>query len=198
MPDKHSAILLFGAPGAGKGTQGKMLASVPGLFHLSTGDMFRGLDKSTELGQEILGYMSAGELVPDELTVKLYDAHVRSQAEAGEYDPTSDTLVLDGIPRSVRQAELLDDRIDPLCVVHLMAKDETKLIERLRGRALKENRPDDAKEEVVRRRLEIYEADTRPVLDHYPKTLINDVDAIGLPARVLARVLDVVVPKLEA
>lgn len=194
---KYRAILLFGAPGAGKGTQGKMLASIPGLCHLSTGDMFRGLDRGSELGREIVGYMSAGELVPDALTVRLYDAHLAGWAGAGRVDPSRDVLVLDGIPRSAAQAELMGGRIEPLAVVHLTARDEGELIARLKGRALKENRPDDAREEVVRRRLEVYHAETRPVLERYAGGIIHEIDAIGTPARVLLRVLEAIVPAME-
>jgi adenylate kinase len=198
MPDRYKAILLFGAPGAGKGTQGKMLAQIPGFLHLSTGDMFRGMDKSSALGKETVGYMSAGELVPDELTMRLYAAHVARLADSGAFKPAKDVLVLDGIPRSAAQAQLLDPHIEPLAIVHLTAKDRGELVERLRGRALKENRPDDAKEDVVRRRLEVYDAETKPVLGHYDPSLVCPIDAIGMPARVLLRVLEAIVPVLES
>lgn len=191
------SILMFGPPGAGKGTQGKMLGAAPGFNHLSTGDMFRALDRSSELGREIVGYMSAGELVPDELTVRLWQAEVEARVADGRFDPATDLLVLDGIPRSVRQAELLSPHTDVLAIVHLVARDEAALVDRLAGRALKEDRPDDAKPEVVRRRLAVYEEETRPVLESYPAGVVHEVDAIGLPSRVLLRVLEVVVPILE-
>ena len=69
--DRYATVLLFGAPGVGKGTQGKILAQVPGFYHMSTGDMFRTLDTHTGIGQQIMDFMSRGELVPDELTIKL-------------------------------------------------------------------------------------------------------------------------------
>ncbi|MAY75089.1 MAG: adenylate kinase [Phycisphaerae bacterium] len=198
MSDRHDAILLFGPPGAGKGTQGTVLGATPGFYHLSTGDMFRGLDRDTELGQEIVGYMSAGELVPDALTVRLFSEHLDILATSGAYRPGKDLLILDGIPRSLEQATLIDNAVDVLAVIRLVAKDENALVERLRGRALKENRPDDAKEEVVRRRLEVYAAETRPVLGHYDASRIHEIDAIGLPSRVLLRVLEAVVPIQES
>lgn len=197
MPDRYKALLLFGPPGAGKGTQGKMLGSVPGMCHLSTGDMFRGMDRSSDLGKEIVGYMSAGELVPDELTVKLFGDHVRERVRGGQLDAARDVLVLDGIPRSVAQAKLLEPMTHVLGVIHLVAADRGALVERLRGRALKENRPDDAKPDVVQRRLEVYDDETRPVLGHYSTGLIHEVEALGLPSRVLLRVLERVVPILE-
>ena len=172
MPDRHDAILLFGPPGAGKGTQGKVLGATPGFYHLSTGDMFRGLDRESKLGREIGGFMSAGELVPDALTVKLFWEHLAGLAASHVYRPGKDLL--------------------------LVAKNEDALVERLRGRARKENRPDDAKEDVVRRRLEVYAAETRPVLKHYDPAKVHEIDAIGLPSRVLLRVLEAVVPLQEA
>ncbi|MEM7622659.1 MAG: nucleoside monophosphate kinase [Planctomycetota bacterium] len=198
MADKYDAILLFGAPGAGKGTQGKMLSAIPGYVHLSTGDMFRGLDKATPLGKEIVGYMSTGELVPDELTVRLFGEHVQGMAEAGSFSPATDILMLDGIPRSAEQARLVADAANVVAIVHFIAADESKLIARLKGRALKEDRPDDAKEDVVRRRLQVYHGETKPILDQFDAGLVHEVDAIGLPARVLLRVLENIVPVLEA
>jgi adenylate kinase len=103
-------------------------------------------------------------------------------------------LVLDGIPRTVRQAELLEKHIRVLTIVHLTCKDEKAMFERLRKRALKENRIDDADEKVIRRRWGIYEKETRPVLEFYPSRLIYDVDSIGSPATVLMRILDHLAP----
>src|SRR5688572_21597402 len=100
MADRYRAVLLFGAPGVGKGTQGKLLGQIPGIRHLATGDMFRSMDKKSPLAREVLGFMSRGELVPDELTVQLWQQHVKDLIQSGKYSPTSDLLVLDGIPRS--------------------------------------------------------------------------------------------------
>ncbi|MBZ0172936.1 MAG: nucleoside monophosphate kinase, partial [Phycisphaerales bacterium] len=83
MPDPYQTVLLFGAPGVGKGTQGKILAQIPGFYHISTGDMFRTLDLHSEIGQEIMSYMSKGELVPDELTVKLWRENAHARAVLG-------------------------------------------------------------------------------------------------------------------
>jgi len=187
-------VLLFGAPGAGKGTQGKILGAIPGFYHMSSGDMFRGLDPESDLGKTIRRYMTAGELVPDEVTIDLWKDHVSKMREAKKFDPSTQLLVLDGIPRNVNQAALLDSVIDVLQVVHLAFADQKEAVSRLKKRALKENRADDAKEDVVRRRLDVYREETQPLLDHYDKGRIADVDAVGSPAEVLLEVLNVLAP----
>ena len=197
MPDRYQTVLLFGAPGAGKGTQGKILGLIPGFYHLSCGEVFRTLDIHSELGRLFVEYSSRGELVPDDVTVRMWKENLHAQTVLSMYKPHVDLLVLDGIPRNVNQARLMAEHINVLAIVHLICSDKEKMIERLRRRALKENRADDAKEDVIRRRWEVYEAETRPVLAHYPKSVIHDVDAMGSPGRVLQRVLEVVVPVQE-
>jgi adenylate kinase len=194
---KYQTVLLFGAPGAGKGTQGKILGKVPGFYHLSCGEVFRTLDISSELGQTFRSYSSRGELVPDEVTIKMWAENMHAQTVLSLYKPNDDLLVLDGIPRNVNQAELLEEYIEVLEVIHLVCKDKEKMVERLQRRALKENRADDAKEEVIRRRWEVYEEETSPVLDYYPAEIIKEVDALGSPASVLQHLLEVVVPVQE-
>ena len=194
MADRYRSILLFGPPGVGKGTQGKLLGSVPGFFHLATGDMFRGLDKNSTLGKEVVTYSSRGELVPDELTVRLWQQHVKGLIENSTYAPARDLLVLDGIPRSVTQAQALDDKLDVLAIIHLTCLDIDEMVQRMKRRALKEGRKDDADENVIRRRFEVYKAETSPVLGHYNTDLVNDIDGVGKPARVLRDVLGIVAP----
>lgn len=194
MADRYRSILLFGPPGVGKGTQGKLLGSVPGFFHLATGEMFRALDKDSILGKEVISYSSRGELVPDELTVRLWQQHVKGLIENGTYAPARDVLVLDGIPRSVTQAQALDDKLDVLAIIHLTCPDIDEMVQRMKGRALKEGRKDDADENVIRRRFEVYDAETSPVLGHYDAALVNDIDGVGKPARVLRDVLAIVAP----
>jgi adenylate kinase len=190
-------VLLFGAPGAGKGTQGKMVGAIPGFHHFSTGDMFRNLDPGSDMGKTFLSYSTRGELVPDDLTVRLWRTCVHERTQKGSYRPARDVLILDGIPRNVRQTELMDEHIDVLGIIVLAAADQAKMLERLRGRAIKEGRADDAEEDIIRRRLTIYAQETEPVLAHYPRDRINRIDAIGTPARVLHRVLGVLVPIQE-
>ena len=194
MADRYRSILLFGPPGVGKGTQGKLLGAVPGFFHLATGDMFRGLDKDSDLGKEVVSYSSKGELVPDELTIRLWQQHVAGLVEANRYRPSHDILVLDGIPRSITQAESLDDKIEVLAIIHLTCPNIDEMVERMKGRALKEGRKDDADENVIRRRFEVYDSETSPVLGHFDATLVTNIDGVGKPARVLRDVLEVVAP----
>ena len=168
MADRYKTVLLFGAPGAGKGTQGKILGQIPGFFHLACGDVFRSLDTTSELGKDFLRYSSKGELVPDSLTVEMWRQNMHAQTVLSLFKPRSDLLVLDGIPRSLPQAEALDEYIDVLRVIHLVCKDKDQMIKRMKQRAIKENRLDDADESVIRKRFEVYDAETSPVLNHYP------------------------------
>ena len=139
--EPYKTVLLCGAPGAGKGTQGKILGSIPGFFHLSCGDVFRTININSELGQKICEYTSRGDLVPDDITVELWQENMNARTVLNDYKPNVDLLVLDGIPRNVLQAELLTSHIEVLMVLHLICRDKDKMIERLRRRALKENRP---------------------------------------------------------
>lgn len=192
--ERYKSIVFLGAPGTGKGTQGSIIAQVPGFYHLSTGDMFRALDKDSDLGKEFLKYSTQGLLVPDEFTVRLWAEHMQGQIEAGAYHPTTEALVLDGIPRTAKQTKLLEPHVDVMAVIYLTCKDEEELVRRLQKRAQTSGRPDDAKEEVVRKRLDVYKQETRPVLDQYDPSLVAEVDAVGSPAEVLAAILNVIAP----
>lgn len=198
MHTRFQTILLFGAPGAGKGTQGKILGSIPGLYHLSCGEVFRTLDANSPLGRTFIQYSSKGRLVPDELTVNMWHQNMQARTVLGEYKPVTDVLVLDGIPRNVNQARLLSRYVEVLQIIHLVCRDKEQMIKRLRRRALKENRVDDAKESVIRKRWAVYEKETFPVLEYYPKGIIREVDATGSPGRILDRILEWVVPTQES
>ena len=197
MAAQFKTVLLFGAPGAGKGTQGELIGNVPGFFHMSTGDMFRSLDHESELGKTFLSYSTKGELVPDELTIKLWQEYMNKQIADEKFDPKTTLLILDGLPRTVAQAKVIDPLIDVLAVVHLYTKDKEAMVERLRERAIKQQRADDAKEEVVRNRLDVYERETSPVLDVYDSSLIHEIDALRTMAMVMSDVLGVVAPIQE-
>jgi adenylate kinase len=188
---KLKTLLLFGAPGCGKGTQGKIIGSIPGYFHCSCGEVFRSLRLDTELGKVFVQYSSQGKLVPDEPTVELWRQYIANCEHAGRYNPAADTLLLDGIPRNARQAELLQDTLDVRAVIHLTCPDRAVLIERLQRRALRENRLDDANLDVIRDRLETYERETRPVLDFYGPAVRHEVDASQTPIAVLQDVLKI-------
>lgn len=192
------SILLFGAPGSGKGTQGKILGTIPGFFHSATGDIFRSLDLQSETGRLFWEYAGKGKLVPDDVTVRVWKQYITGMEMVNQYHPETEILILDGIPRNVGQARLLEDTIDVLKVIHLKCADLSKMVERLRRRALRENRFDDANDDVIKRRLEIYERDTRPVLDFYPQDKIVRVDATQSQIRVLSEIVQVIVPHKEA
>lgn len=189
---------MFGGPGSGKGTQGVILGQMPNLVHLAMGDIFRGLDNESDIGKEFLSYSTQGHLVPDELTIRVFTRHVDEQVKAGEIDLNYHTLILDGIPRTVSQVELLRDVIDVKCIVHLVLKDRDALIARLLGRAKKSNRPDDVDRAVIENRIEVYERETRPVLDSYHKKLIARVNADQPPLAVLRDVADSLVGAVSA
>jgi adenylate kinase len=185
----YRTYLLFGAPGSGKGTQGKALGSVPRFFHCACGDVFRSMDTRTKVGQAFIYYSSRGELVPDEICIDLWKESITNAVDANRFKPELDVLLLDGIPRNLQQAKLMKSLIDVINVFHLSCPDRSKLVERLRKRALKDNRLDDANEAVIRKRLETYENETKPVLDCYGADLIHTIDATQSPARVLWEIL---------
>ncbi len=185
QPAKFRTFLILGAPGSGKGTQGKVLGSIPRFHHLACGDVFRSLDTRTALGQKFVEYSSRGELVPDDVTVQLWRANIKQRVDSHQFKPEIDFLVLDGIPRNVDQAKYMEDDIEVLKVFHLSCPDRTELARRLRKRALKDNRFDDANEIVIQNRFATYEAETKPILDHYAGDRIVDIDASQSPAKVL-------------
>ncbi|RJP36944.1 MAG: nucleoside monophosphate kinase [Phycisphaerales bacterium] len=179
------AILMFGGPGSGKGTQGVVIGRMPNLAHFAMGDIFRALDRQSDLGREFLSYSTQGLLVPDDFTVRLFKSHVQSKVDAGELDPSYHTLILDGIPRTTAQVGLLEGFVQVRCIVYLVVEDTDALVARLAARARKQNRPDDADPDVIRKRIEVYERQTRPVLDAYPKKLIARVNGDQHPLAVL-------------
>jgi len=186
----YRVFLIFGAPGSGKGTQGKIIGSIPGFYHLACGDVFRGLDVSSELGQSFLHYSGQGKLVPDDLTVQLWKEHMDKMQALGRFKPEIDHLVLDGIPRNVEQAKILEKDLDVRKIFFLTVPDIDILVERMKHRALKENRLDDANEKTIRHRLETYETESKAVLDFYGKEKSIQVDATQYPFEVLRDILN--------
>ena len=186
---KFKTILLFGAPGSGKGTQGSILGSIPGLVHVACGEIFRDLRVGTPLGRVFLDYSSRGALVPDDFTVQLWKDYTDGLVGRGRYDPETDILILDGIPRNVAQARLMDDYIDVKRLFYLDTADKEKMYLRLKRRALHENRLDDASDTTIQNRLYVYEAETAPVLNYYPPDKIKRVDTGRTPIEVLSDIL---------
>jgi adenylate kinase len=190
---KYRTILLFGAPGAGKGTQGKILGTIPHFFHCACGDVFRNLTIESEIGRTFVQYSSRGQLVPDEPTVELWRRSIGGATQTGRFNPERDTLVLDGIPRNAHQAEMLDDTLDVIGIFFLKSRNMNSLVQRMQRRALKENRLDDVSLEVIRERLKTYEAETKPVLKYYGRKLVHNINADQSPTKVLMDILKHVV-----
>jgi len=158
-------IVLLGAPGSGKGTQGEKLVAHYGIPKISTGDALRAAVKAgTELGKKAKATMDAGGLVANEIVIGIVEERL------GEADAQKG-CILDGFPRNVAQAEVLDQMLTRLGqpgidkAVHLHVSDE-EIVKRLLDRAVKQGREDD-KEDVIRKRIDIYNAETRPLLDYY-------------------------------
>jgi adenylate kinase len=186
---KYRTILLFGAPGVGKGTQGKILGTIPNFFHCACGDVFRSLKTDSSIGRVFLEYSGRGELVPDQPTIDLWRYFIEGSTKTGRFRPETDTLVLDGIPRNVHQAEMLIDTIDVQAIFYLRCTHVDQLVERLQRRALKENRLDDANMDVIRTRLKTYDRESKPVLAFYGKELLHRINADQNPAKVLFDIL---------
>jgi adenylate kinase len=179
-------LVLLGPPGAGKGTQAARLCRAHGLLHLSTGDLLRAAVKAgTPTGREAKGFMDRGELVPDAVVFDLLREQLRSPAAGSGF-------LLDGFPRNVAQAEALDRELRERGVervVHLRLEDE-EIVRRLLGRG----RPDDT-EQVIRHRLEVYRAETAPLIEHYEKQrLLVTIDARGTVDEVAARLTAALAP----
>jgi adenylate kinase len=184
-------IVLFGKPGAGKGTQAEFLKEKYNLTHLSTGDIFRyNIKNQTELGQLAKTYMDNGDLVPDEVTIKMLQSEV-------ENNPNSAGFLFDGFPRTIAQAQALDSFLESkkeviTATVALEADDEL-LIQRLLERGKTSGRVDDQDEEKIRNRYQEYNEKTAPLMDYYTKqNKFYAVDGIGTVASVTERLSAVI------
>lgn len=162
---KKLNLILFGPPGAGKGTQAKRLIDMYGLLQISTGDCFRyEIGNKTPLGMQAKSYMDKGELVPDEVTIGMLKNKVESNPDFAGY-------IYDGFPRTIPQAEALDAYLSSKgeTVNQLIALDvdDEELVKRLLERGKTSGRPDDSNEEVIRNRISVYNEETAPVFDFY-------------------------------
>jgi adenylate kinase len=184
---------MFGAPGSGKGTHGRALGAIPGFFHCACGDVFRSLRPETPLGKVFLEYSSRGQLVPDEPTIELWRQFIDNSTQIGRFHPDADTLVLDGIPRSEHQAEMLSDALNVIAVFYLTSSKRENLVNRMQRRALKDNRLDDANLDVIRERLKTYEKETKPVLNFYGKKFVHRINTDGPPVETFSDILKQVV-----
>ena len=175
-------VVLLGPPGAGKGTQAQKLSDKLGIPQISTGDLFRkNISEGTPLGLEAKRYLDAGDLVPSELTNKLVEDRI-------EQPDAADGFILDGYPRSVAQAQALDEMLarhdTKLDAVVEFQVCEEELFERLKGRG----RADDT-EEVIHNRMQVYRDETEPLLEYYRNNNLKTVDAVGALDEVFQRAL---------
>jgi adenylate kinase len=183
-------LLLIGAPGAGKGTQAEKLSAAYKIPAISTGDIFRhNVKNETELGKQAKAFMDRGEYVPDSLTNDLVRDRL-SQADAKE------GFLLDGYPRTAEQVVELDSILEAqgnkLDVVVQLTADTDEVVRRLLNRALEQGRADDT-EDVIRRRLEVYEEQTAPLTSVYAgRGLLVTVDGLGEVDEVTGRILEAI------
>lgn len=176
-------IILFGPPGAGKGTQALKLIEKYNLVHISTGDIFRANMKGgTDLGNLAKTYIDAGKLVPDDVTIGMLEAEVKKNLKA-------EGFIFDGFPRTVAQSEALDAMLDKMgesiTILLSLNVERDELIKRLLQRGESSGRSDDRDGNIIQKRIDVYTSETTPVMNHYSKQNkhvaingIGDVDAI--------------------
>jgi adenylate kinase len=187
---KFPCILIFGPPGVGKGTLSKFLTGSGGLFHLSSGDIFRGLSPESSAGQLFHSYAKKGHLLPDEATIAIWRHYVSGLMATNRYFPEQQYLLLDGVPRTANQVKMIDAYIDVHHVIVLEAEHQEELIKRLQRRAIIEGRHDDSDASVLHKRMEVYENETAQVLEYYPESLISRFNAEQRPLEVVRDVLN--------
>lgn len=159
-------IILFGAPGCGKGTQAQRLAEHYDLYHISTGEVIRGEIKAgTELGRSMEAYISRGELAPDSIVVEMVRNYMASHADKG--------CIFDGFPRTTAQAEIFDTMLaevnSEVTTMIFMDVPEEELVRRILLRGKDSGRADDSSEDVIRNRIEVYRQQTEIVAEHYTR-----------------------------
>ena len=184
-------IVLFGKPGAGKGTQAEFLKEKYNLTHISTGDVFRyNLKNDTELGRKAKEYMDNGMLVPDSLTIEMLEAEVNKSSGTSGF-------LFDGFPRTIAQAEALDAFLaskgwNVTATVALEADDDI-LVQRLLERGKTSGRPDDQDEDKIRQRYQEYNEKTAPLIDYYDnQNKFYPVNGIGSIAEITNRLSNVI------
>ena len=171
-------IVLFGPPGAGKGTQSEKVLKKYNLVHLSTGDLFRlHLNNETALGLEAKKYMNKGYLVPDEIVIGMVEDKINKSSNVIGF-------VFDGFPRTINQAIALDNMLEkkniPIKQMIALKVDEKELIKRIQNRAKTSGREDDKSIDKINNRIEVYNQETKPVADYYKKhDKYSEVDGIG-------------------
>jgi len=183
------SILLFGPPGSGKGTLGDLLHKIGGHIHVSSGEIFRSFDANSSMGALYRSYAHKGELVPDEVTVDMWRTYVQELIQSNQYSPHRQLLLLDGIPRTQKQVEMIAPYIQLKKILVLQVANVEVLMQRIRRRSSLEKRQDDVDEKVLRNRMAVYEKQTRSLLELYPRDQIAFVHADQKPLEVLRDVL---------
>ena len=190
---KQLNLVLFGPPGAGKGTQSELIIERYNLTHISTGDLFRKhLGEGTALGKEAQGYMDHGKLVPDEIVIGMVEDKIKSTTD-------SNGFIFDGFPRTVPQAESLDDLLESvnssISVMVMLEVDEEELKGRLRNRAKVSGRTDDQDEEKIATRIHEYREKTLPVAAFYKsQNKLVAIDGVGSIETIFGNISNVLDP----
>lgn len=183
-------LIIFGPPGAGKGTQAVNISDRYGVVHISTGDILRGaLNNGTELGLKAKEYMDKGELVPDDLVIRIIKDRVKEQ-------DCQNGFLLDGFPRTLPQADALDTMLgtEGLEITSVVSVEvaNAEIVQRIMKRAKEEGRADDT-EEVVKNRLQVYRSQTEPLKQYYnERGKLSEVDGIGSVEEVFDRIVKVI------
>lgn len=183
------SILIFGPPGSGKGTLGKFLSSAGNHFHLSSGDIFRTISPETPAGKLFHSYAGRGLLLPDDATLQIWRHYVDGLIATNRYFPSRQLLLLDGIPRTLHQAELLEKHVRIQKIIVLEIQNPNELIQRIQRRAVIEKRSDDMNPDALKVRLSVYAQETQKLLQHYPRDLLARFNANQKPLEVLRDVL---------
>lgn len=163
----YNAIVVVGPPGSGKGTQAELISKNFGYKHFSTGDIFRALDRKSELGKKVFSLIDTGHLVPPELTVKITMDYIQKNANEDEI------IILDGFPRNVPQAKAAEGKIKVIKVLAFVG-DLNVFKQRLLKRG--QGRTDDTKE-VIENRFKVYKRETEPMLNYYNSKIVNKINA---------------------
>ncbi|MBT7575340.1 MAG: adenylate kinase [Flavobacteriaceae bacterium] len=184
-------LILFGKPGSGKGTQAEFVKNKYDLIHISTGDLFRNnISNNTELGLLAKSYMDKGDLVPDEVTIKMLESEVNNH-------PNAKGFIFDGFPRTTVQAEILDQFLITLklsiSMTIALEVDENLLIERLISRGKDSGRSDDQDRTKIQNRFDEYNKKTSPLINYYKnQNKFFDVDGVGDINEISSRIFNTI------
>ncbi|MED5301825.1 MAG: adenylate kinase [Bacteroidota bacterium] len=184
-------IVLFGPPGAGKGTQAENIKEHYQLIHLSTGDIFRkNISESTDLGKLAKSFIDKGELVPDEVTIQMLESEVNKFSD-------SNGFIFDGFPRTTQQADALDTYLHSIGteVTKMVALNvpEEELVKRLLNRGKESGRTDDQNEDIITNRIQVYEKNTAVLADFYQaQSKLENVNGVGTVDEVTNRIFSAI------